>query len=179
MSAWPFTIAARRGMGGWLWTYLTTAGRRRAPEPGRPVLLRDSDGRPPRHSFFYPAEEYEPEHLDALTDLCRAGLGEVEVHLHHDNDTADNLRRTLTGFRDLLIDRHGQLARHRRTGEPAYAFIHGNWAPDNSRPDGRWCGVTNALDGYRRDPPTEVAGGRDGARPGRPRAGKPPWPSPG
>jgi len=28
----------------------------------------------------------------------------------------------------------------------AYAFIHGNWALDNSRPDGRWCGVNNELD---------------------------------
>jgi len=26
-----------------------------------------------------------------------------------------------------------------------YAFIHGNWALDNSRPDGRWCGVANEL----------------------------------
>src|SRR5687768_2169434 len=28
--------------------------------------LRDSDGRPPRHTFFFPIEEYEPEYLDAL-----------------------------------------------------------------------------------------------------------------
>lgn len=27
-----------------------------------------------------------------------------------------------------------------------YGFIHGNWALDNSRPDGRWCGVNNELD---------------------------------
>src|SRR6202043_585670 len=36
--------------------------------------------------------------------------------------------------------------RHRRTGEVAYGFVHGNWALDNSRPDGRWCGVNNELD---------------------------------
>jgi hypothetical protein len=106
--------------------------------------FRDSDGRPPRHTFFYPPEEYEPEYLDALAELCRAGFGEVEVHLHHDNDTADNLRRTLLEYRDLLAGRHGLLAR-RRNGEPAYAFIHGNWALCNSRPDGRWCGVNNEL----------------------------------
>src|SRR5262245_48345066 len=41
--------------------------------------FRDSDGRPPRHSFFFPEEEYEPEHLDALAGLCRDGYGEVEV----------------------------------------------------------------------------------------------------
>ncbi len=30
-----------------------------------------------------------------------------------------------------------------------YGFIHGNWALDNSRPDGRWCGVNNELDVLR------------------------------
>src|SRR5438128_2713921 len=47
--------------------------------------FRDSDGRPPRHTFFYPIEQYEPVHLDALAELCRAGYGEVEVHLHPQN----------------------------------------------------------------------------------------------
>jgi hypothetical protein len=111
--------------------------------------FRDSDGRPPRHTFFYPAEEYEPEYLDALAALCRQGYGEVEVHLHHDNDTADNLRVTLKDFVDLLSLRHGLLSRQRRTGELAYGFIHGNWALDNSRPDGKYCGVNNELDVLR------------------------------
>ena len=30
-----------------------------------------------------------------------------------------------------------------------YAFIHGNWALDNARRDGRWCGVNNELDVLR------------------------------
>jgi hypothetical protein len=107
--------------------------------------FRDGDGRPPRHTFFYPVEEYEPEYLDALAGLCRAGFGEVEIHLHHEGDTADNLRATLASFRDLLADRHGLLARDRRTGAPAYGFVHGNWALCNSRPDGRWCGVNEEL----------------------------------
>ena len=107
--------------------------------------FRDADGRTPRHSFFYPAEEYEPEYLDALAGLCRAGFGEVEIHLHHDRDTADNLRATLLGFKDLLAGRHGLLSR-RPDGELAYGFIHGNWSLCNSRPDGRWCGVNNELE---------------------------------
>jgi hypothetical protein len=111
--------------------------------------FRDSDGRPPRHTYFYPVEEYESEYLDALAGLCRAGFGEVEVHLHHDNDTADNLRRTLLDFKTLLHERHRLLGRDRRTGEIAYGFIHGNWALDNSRCDGRWCGVNNELDVLR------------------------------
>jgi hypothetical protein len=117
--------------------------------PARFGRFRDSDGRPPRHTFFYPLEMYEPAHLDALADLCRAGFGEVEVHLHHDHDTAEGLRQRLVAFKELLARRHGLLARHRRTGELAYGFIHGNWALDNSRPDGRWCGVNNELDVLR------------------------------
>ncbi len=109
----------------------------------------DSDGFHPRHSFFYPAEEYEYEYLDMLAGLCRAGFGEVEVHLHHDNDTADNLRQTLLEFKRTLADRHGLLSRDRTTGELTYGFIHGNWALDNARSDGRWCGVNNELDVLR------------------------------
>jgi hypothetical protein len=111
--------------------------------------LRDSDGRPPRHSFFYPLEEYEPEFLDALAELCRQGFGEVEVHLHHDGDTAERLARTLRAYKHLLAEQHGLLSTHRETGALAYGFIHGNWALCNSRPDGRWCGVNNELDVLR------------------------------
>jgi hypothetical protein len=113
--------------------------------PRQFTRFRDSDGRTPRHTFFYPAEEYEPEYLDALTELCAAGFGEVEVHLHHDNDTAEGLRQKLLDFKDVLATRHGLLARRRDSGEVAYAFIHGNWALCNSRPDGRMCGVNNEL----------------------------------
>ncbi len=111
--------------------------------------LRDSDGRCPRHTFFYPPEEYEPEFLDALAELCRQGYGEVEIHLHHDGDTRAELARTLTEYRQRLAEEHGLLSFHRTTGAPAYGFIHGNWALCNSRPDGRWCGVNDELDVLR------------------------------
>jgi hypothetical protein len=111
--------------------------------------FRDRDGRTPRHTFFYPLEEYEPEYLDALAELCRQGFGEVEVHLHHDRDTADHLARSLRDFRETLAQEHGLLSFHRDTGAPAYGFIHGNWALCNSRPDGRWCGVNDELDVLR------------------------------
>ena len=113
-----------------------------------PAVARDhhdSEGRPPQHSFFYPEEEYDEAVLDQLAGLCRAGFGDVEVHLHHDRDTADNLRATLRRFVDTLRRRHG-LLRSDETGQIVYAFIHGNWALDNSRTDGRWCGVDNELD---------------------------------
>jgi hypothetical protein len=107
--------------------------------------FRDSDGRTPRHTFFYPLEAYEAAHLDALANLCRQGFGEVEVHLHHDDDCAEALRERLLAYKNLLAERHQLLSRDRETGEVGYGFIHGNWALDNSGPDGRWCGVNNEL----------------------------------
>jgi hypothetical protein len=108
--------------------------------------FRDSDGQPPRHTFYYPLEQYDRSEMAALTELCRDGFGEVEVHLHHDNDTSANLRQRLIEYRDMLAQRHLQLARHRRTGELTYGFVHGNWALANCRADGRWCGVDDELD---------------------------------
>ncbi|HEY1922510.1 MAG TPA: hypothetical protein VGG44_07065, partial [Tepidisphaeraceae bacterium] len=46
-------------------------------------------------------------------------------------------------------DRHGLLSRRRNSSEITYGFIHGDWALDNSRPDGRHCGVNNELDVLR------------------------------
>jgi hypothetical protein len=107
--------------------------------------FRDHDGRPPQHSFFFPADEYAPEYLDQLAELVAAGYGDVDVHLHHDNDSPDGLRNTLASFRDTLAERHGLLRRDPATGHVTYGFIHGNWALCNSRPDGRWCGVNEEI----------------------------------
>lgn len=111
--------------------------------------FRDHDGRPPRHTFFFPIDEYDAEQLDALGELCREGYGEVEIHLHHHRDTATGLRQRLMGFKNHFAERHGLLARDRRTGQLVYGFVHGNWALDNSHPDGHWCGVNNELDVLR------------------------------
>lgn len=106
--------------------------------------LKDADGHPPRHSFFFPGEEYEPRFLDALAQLARAGLGEVELHLHHDADTADKLQHDLLDYLRAYAE-HGHLSRD-PNGRLRYAFIHGNWCLANSRSDGRWCGVDSELD---------------------------------
>ena len=106
--------------------------------------IQDSRGRSPQHTFFFPAEVYTPEPVEKLAGLCRQGHGDVEVHLHHDNDTAENLRETLEKFKETLFHEHG-LLRKNGHGEITYGFVHGNWALCNSRPDGRWCGVSNEL----------------------------------
>jgi hypothetical protein len=124
----------------------TGADRVRVWREGYPRLAapyRDADGRPPRHSFFFPGEEYRPQFLEPLAELARAGFGEVEIHLHHDGDTAETLeaqlRETIAHFAA-----HGHLSRD-GDGRPRYAFIHGNWALANARSDGRWCGVDEEL----------------------------------
>jgi hypothetical protein len=107
---------------------------------------RDADGRPFRHTYFYPAEQYHKALIDRLAEHCRDGWGELEVHLHHGveaPDTADNTRTILTEFRDALV-RHGCLSRWNGEGLPRYAFVHGNWALANSG-GGRFCGVDEEL----------------------------------
>ena len=128
--------------------YAAEVGRVKRWVDGYPKLCyghRDADGEPPRHSFFFPSEEYRPEHIDELSRLCAAGFGEIEIHLHHDNDTEQGLRANLGEFLTRLVDDHDVLPIDRKTGKPLWSFIHGNWALDNSRSDGRWCGVNNEL----------------------------------
>lgn len=106
----------------------------------------DSDGVCPQHTFFYPSEEYHPDHIGALVGLCARGYGEIEIHLHHDNDTEAGLRSNLEEFLGKLSSRHNALPCDPVTGAPRWSFVHGNWALDNSRDDGRWCGVNNELE---------------------------------
>ena len=120
--------------------------RVKAWEASYPVLasdFRDGDGRPPSHTFFFPGEQYEARFLDRLGRLVRAGLGEVELHLHHDGDSAANLTRTLSEYVASYAS-HGHLSRD-AGGHPRFAFIHGNWCLANARRDGRWCGVDDEL----------------------------------
>lgn len=107
--------------------------------------LRDNGGRAPRHAFFYPQDEYDPHCIELLAGLVRGGWGDVEVHLHHDRDTAEGLREKLVRFTSDLHSQHGLLHVDRATGRPSYAFIHGNWTLANSDPDGKYCGVNGEL----------------------------------
>jgi len=109
--------------------------------------IRDADGTKFRHTNFYPAEQYHPEILEIMSEMQSEGLGEVEVHLHHGierPDTAHNLRNVLVDFRDTLADEHNCLSRMDGTGDPMYAFVHGNLALANSC-GGRFCGVDNEM----------------------------------
>ena len=104
---------------------------------------RDSNGRPPQHTWFYAVEEYEPDSVEAISGLCGKGYGELELHLHHDGDTPEGFRSKLEqAKRDFSS--HGAFIVRGSQNRHAFGFIHGNWALNNSC-GGKWCGVDNEL----------------------------------
>ena len=109
--------------------------------------VRDQDGTPFRHTNFFPAEQYDPTLLEMMAELQDHGFGEVEVHLHHGverPDTAENTKRQLLEFRDVIAERHRCLSRESESAPPRYAFVHGNWALANSA-GGKFCGVDSEM----------------------------------
>jgi hypothetical protein len=110
--------------------------------------FHDATGRSACYTFFYPQEEYRPRLMDPLASLAQDRIADVEVHLHHDGEGQQNFIDRMTTFIETLQHRHGLL--RRLNGKPAFGFIHGNWALDNSRPDGRMCGLNNEI-GLLRD----------------------------
>src|SRR5487761_1556155 len=119
----PRTFAARdvqlRRLENWIRTY-----------PSLVDSLQDSGGFAFRHTYFYPAEQYDPEIVAMLAKHCRDGWGETEIHLHHGvkaPDTSQRTRAILESFRDALVS-HGCLSRLAGSSLPRYAFVHGNWS---------------------------------------------------
>ncbi|HUI43494.1 MAG TPA: hypothetical protein VL523_16135 [Terriglobia bacterium] len=107
---------------------------------------RDCDGRAFCHTYFYPAEQYQKSLISRLAEHCRAGWGDIEIHLHHGvqtPDTEENTRRQLAQFRDALAA-EGCTAYWEHSGPPRYAFVHGNYALANSA-GGRYCGVDSEM----------------------------------
>lgn len=104
---------------------------------------RDSAGRPPCHTFFFPEEEYRPEFLEPLAKMTERGIADVEVHIHHDGEGREDFVERMRGFCGVLHEQHGLL--RRVDGKIRFGFIHGNWCLDNSRPDGRWCGLNDEI----------------------------------
>lgn len=109
--------------------------------------VRDSDGRGPRHTFFYPIEQYDAAHVEIIGEICAETGSEIEVQLHHDGDTEATLRRQIEAGLTQLTN-HGHLS-HDAEGRTRFGFVHGNWALCHSRPDGRWCGVPTEIRALR------------------------------
>jgi hypothetical protein len=111
--------------------------------PAIAAKFRDSVGQRPRYTFFYPEEEYRPRLLEPLDHMASDGIADVEVHLHHDGEGQQNFVDRISRFTETLVSRHGLLRKYK--GKVVFGFIHGLWALDNSRPDGRFCGLNNEI----------------------------------
>lgn len=109
--------------------------------------FRDVDGAPPKQTFFYPIEQYDAEILDRLAAICRETGSEVEVQLHHADDTAADVAAALKEGVERYQS-HGLLSRD-PGGDVRFGFVHGNWALDNSDPRGINCGVDRELEVLR------------------------------
>ncbi len=111
--------------------------------PAIAARFQDSAGNPPRYTFFYPEEEYRPCLIEPLARMTAHGIADVEVHLHHDGEGHQNFVDRISSFTARLFSRHGLL--RKENGKITFGFIHGLWALDNSRPDGRFCGLNNEI----------------------------------
>lgn len=106
---------------------------------------RDADGRAPQHTWFYPPH-HDTRFLQDLTELCKNGYGEIEMHLHHNHmepfpDTPETLRiKIMQCVEDY--SRYGIFCLP--DGSKRFAFIHGDWSLDNAR-GSQFCGINNEI----------------------------------
>lgn len=112
-----------------------------------PVLAKkytDADGNHLKHTWFYPYDELSEIELEQLNRLCKDGLGEVEFHLHHKNDTSETLKEKLLAGLEVF-NKYGIAITEEE--QITYGFIHGNWALDNSiQIKGQnFCGVNDEI----------------------------------
>jgi len=100
-------------------------------------------GHHPKHTWFYPPH-HGLNHLHEINKLVFDGYGELELHYHHDNDTSESLhldlKKTIESYNEM-----GILLNSGSDIKPGFAFVHGDWALDNSAPDGKYCGVNDEI----------------------------------
>ena len=78
-------------------------------------------------------QQYDRALVQQIADLCHAGWGEIEIHLHHgvtEPATAESTREQLVRFRDTLAHDHGCLSYKDGDSSPV-CFVHGNFALAN------------------------------------------------
>ena len=132
------------GMGASLQTALGRVARWRDKWPRiSDDAPRDAAGQRPQYTFFYPQEEYRRDLLDGIAEIVGLGVADVDVHLHHHDERRDSFISKITEFCRRLTDDHGLL--RRQDGRTVFGFIHGDWALDNSHPDGTSCGLNGEI----------------------------------
>jgi hypothetical protein len=105
---------------------------------------RDSDGMPPRHTWFYAMDLMREEELAKLRKMVEAGLGEIELHWHHHHDNAESFMQKLeAGLR--VFQKYDFMRARKNESLGTFGFIHGDWSLANSLGD-RYCGVGNEIE---------------------------------
>jgi hypothetical protein len=110
---------------------------------------RDSDGRPPQHTWFYRYDYPNPGCVQALAESAFRGYGEIEFHLHHGYDTHETLAKTLADG-VAWFNRFGAMLTAEAEPRRRFAYIAGNSALDDGAGDASKSGC-----------PTEIAALRD------------------
>jgi hypothetical protein len=99
----------------------------------RAVVSRhhDSFGNRPKRTLHFPIEQFYDHQIDLLIPLCKDGFAEIEMQLHHFDD---NSQTVLEKYRKGLADfaRYGICQTIDNPPQTRFAFVHGNWALDNS-----------------------------------------------
>jgi hypothetical protein len=102
----------------------------------------DCHGNRFRYTWFYPFDHENEKVMAALSKMAYDGHGEVEFHWHH--PIADN--QSYPAMVEEALDwfaQFGAMISDEPQPRSHFAFIHGNWALDNSLPI---CGVDHELD---------------------------------
>ncbi len=82
--------------------------------------FKDSFGRAPQHSWFYPFDEKNDYCLGEVNRMVKEGLGEIEFHLHHFKDSeAQFQQKMLAGLE--WFQQYGAMIS--KTGKTQFGFI--------------------------------------------------------
>jgi hypothetical protein len=125
--------AATESVQSWCAEYEAIAGRH-----------RDSDGRPPQHTWFHRYDYPNPGCVRALSESTFRGFGEVEFHLHHGYDTAESFRARLRSGVDWF-NRFGAMCTAEERPRQRFGYVAGNSALDNGADDDSLSGCDTEI----------------------------------
>ena len=104
---------------------------------------KDSDGRPPSHTFFYALDLMHEHELAAMQPVIESGFGEMELHWHHQHESETTFIAKLDDAMKLF-HHYGYMRPYKPDQDACFGFIHGNWSLANSRGDD-FCGLDNEV----------------------------------
>jgi hypothetical protein len=109
---------------------------------------RDSDGRPPQHTWFYRYDYPNADCLRVLSECVFRGFGEVEFHLHHGHDTHSTMANTLADG-VAWFNRAGAMLTAEEQPRQRFAYIAGNSALDDGAADPSKSGCATEIAALR------------------------------